>query len=327
MSVMRWFSGAACAVALSVAAAGGWAAANYPDKPIRLIVPYAPGGNTDILARALGVRMTESWGKPVVVDNRGSASGIVAAEIAARAAADGYTVFVGSTREMSVNPFLFRKLPYDPLKDFAAVTQGTISPILLAAHPTLPAKSMQELIALARADAKGLAYASPGIGTPMHLSGELLNMLTGLKTVHVAYNGGGPATTALLSGQEVKFGYVGMGPAIPHVKAGRLRPLAISIAKRSALLPEVPTMVELGYKEFDTSIWFAFFVPAATPKPVVAKLNAEIVRILKVKEMHDFLVNTGVEVAPSTPEELARFVREDAAKYGKVIKAAHIQPE
>ncbi len=300
-------------LALMLSPAAGAAEAAFPDKPVRLLVPYAPGGNTDILARALSVRLTEAWGKPVVVDNRGSASGIVASEIAARSAADGYTVFIGSTREMSVNPHLFRKLPYDPIKDFTAVTQGTISPILLASHPSLPVKSVKELVDYAKADPKAMSFASPGIGTPMHLSGELLNMLTGLRMVHVPYNGGGPATVALLGGQEVKFGYLGMGPAMPHVKAGRVRPLAITIARRSALLPDVPTMIESGYKDFDTSIWFAFFVPTGTPQPIVAKLNADIGRILKNREMHDFLVNTGVEVAPGTPAEMARTVKEDAA--------------
>jgi len=315
--------------ALAAALTGGAAVAAdaYPDKPIRLLVPYAPGGNTDILARALSVRLTEAWGKPVVVDNRGSASGIVAAEIAARAAPDGYTVFIGSTREMSVNPHLFRKLPYDPVKDFAPVTQGTISPILVASHPSFPAKSIRDVVDFAKANPDKLSFASPGIGTPMHLSGELLNLLAGVRTVHVPYNGGGPATAALLGGQEVKFGYLGMGPAMPHVKAGRVRPLAITIPKRSALLPDVPTMIEQGYPDFNTSIWFAFFLPAATPKPIVGKLNAELVRILKNKEMYEFLVGTGVEVDPGTPEALGRSVKEDAARYGRVIKAANIQPE
>ena len=327
MSGLERIFSAGCAALVAAMTAPSAAAGTFPEKPIRLLVPYAPGGNTDILARAVGVRLTEAWGIPVVVDNRGSASGIVASEIAAKSAPDGYTVFVGSTREMSANPHLFRKLPYDPFKDFAAVTQGTISPILLASHPSLPVKNVRELIDYAKANSKSFSYCSPGIGTPMHLSGELLNMLTGLHMVHIAYNGGGPATTALIGGQEIKFGYLGMGPAIPHVKAGRVRPLAISIARRSALLPDVPTMIEQGYKDFDTSIWFAFFVPATTPKSVVAKLNGELVRILKKKEMNDFLLNTGVEVAPGSPEELARTVREDATRYGKVIKAANIQPE
>jgi len=318
-------------VAVAICALSGMApqvlAQNFPDRPLRLIVPYPPGGNTDILARAVGQRLTESWGKPVVVDNRGGGNGVIASEISARSSPDGHTVFVGSTRELSINPAMMRSLPYDANKDFASVTQGTITAILLAVHPTLPVKSIKELVAYAKADSKGLAYGTPGIGTAMHLSGELLNLAAGIKTVHVGYKGGGPAAAALLAGQEVKFGYVGMGPAIPHVKAGKLRPLALTMGKRSALMPDVPTMQELGYKEFETSMWFAFFVPAATPKPTVNKLNAELVRILSNKEVNDFLVNTGVDVAPSTPEELTRFVRSDAARYDKIIKQANIQPQ
>jgi tripartite-type tricarboxylate transporter receptor subunit TctC len=293
---------------------------------MRLIVPYPPGGNTDILARAVGQRLTEAWGKPVVVDNRGGGNGVIASEISARSSPDGHTVFVASTREVSINPAMMRSLPYDPNKDFAPVSQGTITAILLGVHPSLPVKSIKELVAHAKNTA-GFAYGTPGIGTAMHLSGELLNMAAGIKTIHVAYKGGGPAVAAVLSGQEVKFGYMGMGPVIPHVKSGKIRALALTMGKRSALLPDVPTMQELGYKEFETSMWFGFFVPTATPKATVAKLNAEIVRILTSKEVNTFLVGTGVDVAPSSPEDLGRFVRADAERYSRIIRAANIQPQ
>ena len=327
MNPLRCVFGAAYAGMLFLAGAAGAATPAYPDKPIRMVMPYPPGGNTDILARTIGPRLTESWGKSVVVDARGGGNGIIATEIVANAAPDGYTVFIGSTREMSVIPVLTPKISYNVERDFASVTQGTITPILLAAHPSFAAKTVKDVIDYAKANPGVLSYGTPGVGTSMHLSGELLNMLAGLKTVHVAYKGGGPATLAVMSGQEVKFGYLGMGPAIPHVNAGRLRPLAITISRRSALLPEVPTMMELGYKDFDTSIWFAFFVPARTPGPIIAKLNAELNRILKSKQTNDFLLGTGVEVAPGTPEELTRTVRDDAARYGKIIKAANIQAE
>lgn len=309
------------------AGAAGAASPVYPDKPIRMVMPYPPGGNTDILARAVGVRLTESWGKAVVVDARGGGNGVIATEIVANAAPDGYTVFIGSTREMSVIPVLTPKIGYNVERDFEPVTQGTITPILIVAHPSFPAKTMKEVVDYAKANPGVLSYGTPGVGTSMHLSGELLNMLAGLKTVHIAYKGGGPSTLAVLSGQEVKFGYLGMGPAIPHVTSGRLRPLALTVSKRSALLPDVPTMMELGYKDFDTSIWFAFFVPAKTPKPIIARLNAELNRILKSKQTNDFLLSTGVEVAPGTPEELASTVRDDATRYARIIKAANIQPE
>ncbi len=314
----------ACVALLPTAAL---AQGTYPDKPIRLVVPYAAGGNTDILARTVAQRITENWGRAVVVDNRGSANGVSAADIVAKSAPDGYTVFVGSTRELSVNPHLMKNLPYDVERDFLPVSQGTITPILVSVHPSVPARSMKELVDYMKASAPTLAYGTPGIGTSMHLSGELLNLMTGLKTTHIAYKGGGPVTSSLIGGQEIKLAYLGMGPAIPHVKSNRIRALAITTAKRAALLPELQTMIELGFKDFDTSIWFAFFVPARTPQIIVTKLNGEVNRILRMKEVVDFLLGTGVEIAPGTPEELRKFVRSDAAKYGKVIKAANIQAE
>lgn len=306
----------------------GLAAQNFPDRPIRLVVPYAAGGNTDILARTVATRIAEQWNKPVVVDNRGSANGIAAAEISARSTPDGHTVFVGSTRELSVNPHLFPDLPYNVERDFLPVSQGTITPILLSVHPSLPVQTVKELVEFARRQpGGGIPFGSPGIGTSMHLSGELLNMMTGLKMIHVAYKGGGPVTTAVVSGQEVKLGFLGMGPAIPHVKSGRIRPLALTIPKRAALLPEVPTMIELGYKEFNTNIWFAFFLPTGTPQAIVKKLNGEINRVLTNREVVDFLLNTGVEIDPGTPEALRQTVAADKAKYGRIIKAANIKAQ
>jgi len=297
-------------------------AQEFPARPIRMLVAFAPGGNTDILARAVGVRMTESWGKPVVVDNRPGGSGMLAAEIVARAAPDGHTVFVASTGELSINPSLFKKLPYDVQRDYAPVTLGTVSPLLIVVHPSFPAKNLKELLDAARAKPGALSYASVGVGTPQHLSGELFKMATGTQVVHVPYKGGAPATTALLGGQEVQFGFVGMGPIIPHVKAGRVRALAISTAKRSAAVPEVPTLQEQGVADFDTSIWFAFVVPAKTPKGVVDKLNAEIGRILRGTDARDYLIGTGVEVTPGSPGELARFIRSETDKYRKIIQAS-----
>jgi tripartite-type tricarboxylate transporter receptor subunit TctC len=297
-------------------------AQEYPSRPVRMLVAFAPGGNTDILARAVGVRMTESWGKPVVVDNRPGGSGMLAAEIVAKAGPDGHTVFVGSTGELSINSSLFQKMPYDVQRDFAAVTLGTVSPLLIVVHPSFPARTLKELLDIARAKPRTLSYASVGVGTPQHLSGELFKMVTGTDIVHVPYKGGAPATTALLGGQEVQFGFVGMGPVIPHVKAGRLRPLAISTARRSSLLPEVPALQEQGVKDFDTSIWFAFVVPAKTPKAVIVKLNAEIGRILRNTDARDYLLSTGVEVAPGTPEELARFIKSEGDKYRRIIQVS-----
>jgi tripartite-type tricarboxylate transporter receptor subunit TctC len=292
----------------------------FPARPIRMLVPFAPGGNTDILARAVSPRMNESWGKPVVIDNRPGGAGVIATEIVATAAPDGHTILVASTGEVAVNPSLFRKLPYDVNRDFAPVTLGTISPLLLVKHPSFPPRTVKELIDYARAKPGAYSYASVGVGSPMHLSGELFKMTTNTVITHVPYKGGAPATAALLGGQETQFGFVGMGPVLPHVKAGRLQALAISTAKRSPLVPEVPTLQEQGVKDFDTSIWFAFFVPAKTPKAVVGKLNAELVRVLRLPDVNQFLTNTGVEIAPGSPAELARFVKSETEKYRRIIK-------
>lgn len=315
----------ASAAGLAIALANGVGslhAQGFPERPIRMLVPFAPGGNTDILARAVSQRMSENWGRPVIVDNRPGGSGFLASEIVAKGTPDGHTLLVGSTGELSINASLFKKMPYSVERDFAPVSLGTISPILVAAHPSFGPKTVKELVAMAKAKPKSLSYASVGVGSPMHLSGELFKMLTGTDIVHVPYKGGAPASAALIGGQEVNFGYVGMGPAIPHVRAGRMKALAISTGKRSRLLPEVPTMQESGVKDFNTSIWFAFMAPAKTPKSVIDKLNAELNRILKLPEVVKYLENTGVEIAPSTPAELTQFIRSETAKYRKVIEVS-----
>lgn len=317
-------------VVLASATAGvqpAWAQ-DYPARPIRMVVPYAPGGNTDILARAVSQRMNQNWNTPIVVDNRPGGNGFIAADIVARANPDGYTVLVASSREVSINKVLFRKLPYNPDKDFAPVTLGTVSAMLFAAHPSFSAKALSDIISLAKAQPGSVSVGTPGVGTPMHLSLALFDIMIGAKTVHVPYKGGAPLAAALLGGQEVKIGIVGMGPAIPHVRSGRVKPIAITTPRRSKLLPEVPTVQEAGLKDFDTSIWFAYYVPANTPKSVVAKLHGELVRILRLPDVVTYLEDvTGVDVLPGTPEELARFASNEAAKYGKIMKAAGIKPQ
>jgi len=303
-------------------------AQDYPNRPIRMLVPFAPGGNTDILARAVAQRMHESWRVPIVVDNRPGGNGFIAAEIAARAGPDGHTVFVGTSREVSINTVLFKKLPYDPVKDFAPVTLGTVSAMLFAAHPSFAGSKLRDIISLAKSNPGSVSIGTPGVGTPMHLSLEWFNILIGAKTIHVPYKGGGPLGAALMGGQEVKLGIIGMGPAVPHIRAGRVKPIALTTAKRSKLLPEVPTAEEEGLKGFDTTIWFAFYAPAGTPKPILNKLHAELVRILRLPDVVNYLENvTGVDVVPGSPEELARFAKAEAAKYGKIMKAAGIKPQ
>ena len=318
----------ACVLLLGWGAQASWGqskdvAARFPERPIRMLVAFAPGGNTDILARAVGSRMTEHWGKPVVVDNRPGGAGVLATDLVVKGAPDGHTVLVGSTGEVAINPSLFKaKLPYNVERDLAPVSLGTVSALLLVAHPTFPVRNVKDLIVLGKAKPRTHAYASVGVGSPMHLSGEFFNMITGTEFIHVPYKGGAPAATALLGGQEAQFGFVGMGPILPHVHANRLRALAISTAKRATLLPEVVTLQEAGVKDFDTSIWFAFLVPAKTPRDVISKLNAELNRILHLPDTRDYLLKTGVEVEPSTPEALQRFIRSETEKYAQIIRVS-----
>jgi tripartite-type tricarboxylate transporter receptor subunit TctC len=329
MKEVRLFFVMGCLASLAGACNSAWAqgagkgaARGFPDRPIRMLVPFAPGGNTDILARAVSSKLDQSWGKPVVVDNRPGGSGIIATQIVQQATPDGHTILVGSTGELAINPSLFRKLPYNVERDFVPITLGTVSPLLLVRHPSFPAKTVKELVALGKSKPRTYAYASVGIGSPMHLSGELFKMIAGADFIHVPYKGGAPATAALIGGQEAHFGFVGMGPVLPHVKAGRLNALAISTARRSPSISEVPTLQEEGIKGFDTSIWFAFVAPAKTPKRVVTALNAELVRILKLPDVVDYLNKTGVNVAPGSPDDLARFIKAERDKYQKIINTS-----
>lgn len=317
-----------CALAAMIGIGQPAGAQEYPARPIRMLVPFAPGGNTDILARAVAQRMTDSWHTPIVVDNRPGGNGFIAADIAARATPDGHTVFVGTSREVSINTVLFKKLPYDPVKDFAPVTLGTVSAMLFAAHPSFSGNTLRDIVSQAKSKPGSISIGTPGVGTPMHLTLEWFNILIGAKTIHVPYKGGGPLGAALLGGQEVKLGIIGMGPAVPHIRAGRIKPIALTTAKRSKLLPGVPTAQEEGLKDLDTTIWFAFYVPAGTPKKVLGKLHGELVRILRLPDVVNYLENvTGVDVEPGTPQELARFAKAEAAKYGKIMKASGMKPQ
>jgi len=323
---MKRGRGVFCALLVVAGSAWGQGAAQFPDKPLRLVVTFAPGGNSDILARAVGPKLTEAWGKSVVVDNRSGGGGVIATEIVAKSAPDGYTILVGSTGELSINPGLFQKLPYDVERDFAPVTLGTVSPLLFIAHPSFPGKTIKELVELAKAKPGSISYASIGIGSPMHLAGELLKQTAGINLTHVPYKGGAPATAAVL-GNEVPVGFAGIGPAIPHVRAGRARAIGVSTVKRATALPEVPTFAEQGLAGFDMSIWFAFVVPRATPRDVVTKLNGELTRVLRTPDTIERLTATGVDVVPTTPAALGEFIRAESVKYKKVIDAAGIKPE
>ena len=293
------------ATILSAVALAACAADAYPTKPLRMIITFPPGGPTDFVVRLITQRLTDEWGHPVIIDNRGGAGGIVGTEIVARAAPDGYTFLVGTAGGMTINPALHPKLPYDPFRDFAPVGMLVVNPQILVAHPSVAAKNVKELVALAKEKPGRLNFASAGSGTATHLGLELLKLTTGMQAVHVPYKGGAPAVTDLIGGQ-VHLLWVSIPSVLPHVKAGRLRALAVSTAKRSASAPEVPTVAESGYSGFEYSNWNALFAPAKTPQAHVGKINSAVIKALREPDIAQRLSAQGADPAPGTPEELAR---------------------
>jgi tripartite-type tricarboxylate transporter receptor subunit TctC len=298
----------------------------YPSKPLRMVITFPAGGPTDVVVRMITQRLTEKWGHHVVIDNRGGAGGIVGTEIVARAAPDGYTFLVGTAGGMTINPAMHARLPYDSFRDFAPVGMLVVNPQILVAHPSVAAKNVKELVALARERPGQLNFASAGSGTATHLGLELLKLTTGMQAVHVPYKGGAPAITDLIGGQ-VQLLWVSIPSVLPHVKAGKLRALAVSTAKRSASAPEVPTVAESGYPGFEYSNWNALFAPASTPPGHVRKINAAVVEILKSPDVAQKLSAQGADPAPGTPEELARYMRTDHERWKKVISTAGIKPQ
>lgn len=321
---MKWHKLVSMLVALGAALAPVGATAqeqNYPNRPIRLIAPYPPGGGVDIASRVVGQKLTERWGQQVIVDNRSGANGNIGTEIVARAAPDGYTLLMGAAGPITMNMWLYQKLPFDPVKDFALVARVAPTYYLLVVHPSIAAKSVKDLVALAKANPGKLTFASPGIGGPPHLAGELLKNLTGVDMVHVPYKGAGPALADVVSGQ-VSFMFVDMIAALPHAKTGRLRALAISTARRNARVPEVPTVAESGAPGFEVLGWSGLLAPAGTPRTIVGKLNAEVVKLLQLPDVQERLAADGAEFGTNTPEEFSVFVRSEIAKWEKVIKAS-----
>ena len=301
------------------------AQANFPSKPIRLILPFPPGGSTDIVARLIGQKLTESWGQPVLVDNRPGAGGNIAAETAAKAPPDGHTLFQVNVAN-AIGATLYPKLNYDLVTSFAPVTQLATTPYVLLAHPSIPARNTRELIAIAKARPGALIYASAGAGSATHLSGELLKTLSGTDILHVPYKGTGPAVTALLSG-EVGLYFTTVPAAVPLVKSGRVRALGVTSTTRSALMPDVAPIAEAGLKGYETGTWHGILAPAATPKDVVAKLNAEIVKILAQPDVREKLVGQGLDPIGGTPEQFAAYLKSEIAKWAKVVKASGAKAE
>ena len=297
----------------------------YPAKPIRLILPFPPGGSTDIVARLIGQKLTESWGQPVLIENRPGAGGNIAAETAARAAPDGYTLFQVNVAN-AIGATLYPKLSYDLITSFAPVIQLATTPYVLLAHPTVPAKNTAELIALAKARPGQLNYASAGGGSATHLSGELLKSMAGVNIVHVPYKGTGPAVTALLSG-EVDLYFATVPAALPLVEAKKLRALGVTSARRSALMRDVPAIAEAGLKGYETSTWHGILAPAGTSPEIVVKLNAEIARILAQPAVKERLVGQGLDPVGGTPEQFGAYLKTEISKWAVVVKASGARAE
>lgn len=299
-------------------------AQSYPNKPLKMILPFPAGGPTDIVARAMGLGLTEALGHNVVIDNRPGGGGIIGATLAAKAPADGYTLLLGGITTFGVAPSVHKNLAFDPVKDFLPVTMATRQPILLMTHPSLPAKSLHEFIALAKARPGEINYASSGPGGSGHMAGELFKLITGVSLVHIPYKGAPPALNELIAGQvQVMFGTI--LAAAPHVRSGRVRALAITGAQRTKALPDVMTFAQAGLPSYDASSWNGVLVPAGTPRAIVDRLNTEIVRILKSPSMLERLAQDGADPAPTTPEEFAVFIKTEIAKWAKVVQAANIR--
>jgi tripartite-type tricarboxylate transporter receptor subunit TctC len=297
----------------------------YPSRPVRLIAG-SPGSTSDIASRFIAQKLSERWGQQVVVDNRPGAGGIIGAEIGARAAPDGYTLTVGHIGTHASAQFLFRNLGYDPVKDFAPISQMTNSGIALAVNAGVPVKDLREFVAYAKAKPGGVNYGSAGGGTSSQLSGELFNQMTGAKLVHIPYKGAGFALTALVAG-ETQAAFLSTTTINAQVKAGRLRALAVLSPQRFPAAPEIPSAVEAGFPGLDSSVWFGLFAPAATPKVIIAKINRDVVAGLQAPETRSALAAQGAEAVPTTPEAFDAFVKSEIAKWGKVIKAAGIRAE
>jgi tripartite-type tricarboxylate transporter receptor subunit TctC len=312
-------------VALVALLAQPVAAQNYPLKTVRLISPFPPGGSVDVVGRLIAAKLTENIGQQVIVDNRSGASGNIGMELAARSAPDGHTLVI-NTLPLVTNQFLMSRVPYDPVRDFAPISHVTSSPSLVTVHPSLPVRSVKELIALAKARPGQLNYSAAGVGTNPHIAGELFNLLAGVNILAVQFKGGGPADMATIGGEvEITFGNVSQ--QIGYIKAGRLRALAVTSAKRSSLLPELPTVAEAGLPGYDFVTWHGILAPKATPRPVVAYLNEQLKKVLTASDQAALWKERGLDVVASSPEQFAAHIEREQAKWGRVIKERGIKAQ
>jgi tripartite-type tricarboxylate transporter receptor subunit TctC len=305
--------------------AGTSFAQTYPSKPIRFILPFPPGGPTDILGRALGQKLSESLGQPVVVDNRPGAGGNLGVAVAAKAPPDGYNIVIGAP-PLAISPHLYKKLGYDPFKDLAPIALVASMPNVMLVHPTVPARTVKDFVALAKASPGKLNYGSGGLGTGQHLAAEMLQGLAKIKLVHVPYKGSNLAMLALIGG-EIDMVVIGIPPAIPQIHAGKVRALAVLSAERIRALPAVPTSLEAGFPGYEVVSWYGVLAPTGTPREIVTRLNTELVKIMSSPEGRERIVEAGFEPMTSTPEQFSEFIRSESARWGKVIRAAGIQPE
>lgn len=322
---IRWAASIAVSLVTAIPAAHAAAPADYPSRPIRLLVPFAPGGGADTLARIVTPKLTEAMGQQWVVDNRGGAGGNIAAETVARAGPDGHTVFMGFSTVLTVNPTLY-KLSFDVEKDLKPVTLLATAQYILVVHPSVQAASAKDLVALLKQKPRSLNYASAGVGSPLHLAGELFQRRSGVQMTHIPYKGGGPAAAAVLAGEaHLIFGSV--ASSMPHVKSGRLKALATTGLKRSKVAPELPTMAEQGYAGFDVTTWYSLMVPGPTPGSIVTRLRDEAIKALERPEIQQLMAKQGLEVETSTPQALAARIRTERKTWADVIKSAGIKAE
>jgi tripartite-type tricarboxylate transporter receptor subunit TctC len=313
-------------IAVIALTAGLPAAAVYPDKPVRLVAPFVPGGPTDIIARVVAQRLSQAFGQTVVVDNRGGASGAIGCEIVARSAPDGYTLMIGSSGNLAVAPALFAKLPYDPLKDFQAITQTTSGPQVIVAHPAVAARNISELLTLARAKPGSLNYASGGAGTTTQLGMELFKSMGGVDIVHVPYKGTGQALSDVLGGQ-VQLMMASLLPALPHVKSARLRGLAVTSAQRTAALPDTPTVAESGVPGFETTSWHGMVMPAKTPAAISGRVHAEMVKLLNLPDVKALFLTQGMDTVGNTPAQFTTYIQSETEKWTRVVRTLGIPPQ
>lgn len=314
------------ALALAVTVAGSAFAQAYPNKPIRLIVPFPPGGGNDVIARIVGQKLAERLGQAVVIDNKGGGNGVIGLNALAQAAPDGYTIGVGAAGPMAVNPSLYENLSYDPLRDFVPITNMVNFPLLLVTHPSLKIKTIRELIAMAKAEPGKIFYASPGSGNSGHLAGELFNSMAKVQTTHVPYRGQGPAVADLLAGQ-VQMLYSSIPSVIGYVQQGQLNAIAVGSATRVSSLPNVPTIAESGVPGYEAYSWVGMIAPARTPRDIVIRLNREIVAILKEKEVQDKLNQQGAIPVGDTPEQFGAYIAVEMKKWGAIVKSANIKAD